>query len=161
MVGGRMAQLLTTSETLSLITLTAALYLLGRTIAKYVGASIGARIVNEVPTIQKYLGGCLLCQAGVALGLSFIIEETFVALGGEARTMGLLILGVVALSTMILEMIGPMAVKLSLRAAGELHQDHPAFTPHDITLVDINDNNVCPPSEDEWLHSDNDDEVEN
>ncbi|MFW9795309.1 MAG: cation:proton antiporter, partial [Candidatus Thorarchaeota archaeon] len=68
MVGGRMAQLLTTSETILLIALTAALYLGGRTFAKYFGASIGGRIVKEVPQIQKYLGGCLLCQAGVALG---------------------------------------------------------------------------------------------
>jgi len=161
MVGGRMAQLLTTSETLLLIAITAVLYLAGRTLAKFFGASIGGRIVNEVPAIQKYLGGCLLCQAGVALGLSFIIEETFVALGGDAQTMGLLILGVVALSTMVLEMIGPMAVKLSLRAAGELPDDHGAFTPHDITLVDIADNKVGLTSEDDEINSETDDELEN
>ncbi|MFW9810376.1 MAG: cation:proton antiporter [Candidatus Thorarchaeota archaeon] len=144
MVGGRMAQLLTTSETLLLIAITAALYLGGRTIAKYFGASIGGRIVNEVPEIQKYLGGCLLCQAGVALGLSFIIEETFVALGGDAQTMGILILGVVAVSTMILEMVGPLAVKMSLRAAGELPVDHDAFEPHEITLSDLADGKNSP-----------------
>jgi Kef-type K+ transport system membrane component KefB len=136
MVGGRMAQLLTTSETLLLIGLTAALYLAGRTIAKYFGASIGGRIVNEVPAIQKYLGGTLLCQAGVALGLSFMIEETFVALGGDAQVMGVFILGVVAVSTMILEMVGPMAVKMSLKAAGEFPEDHTMFEPHDMTLTD-------------------------
>ena len=144
MVGGRMAQLLTTSETLLLIALTAALYLGGRTIAKYFGASIGGRIVNEVPAIQKYLGGCLLCQAGVALGLSFVIEETFVALGGDAQIMGVLILGVVAVSTMILEMIGPMAVKMSLRAAGELPEDHIIFEPHEVTLTDITEGKNSP-----------------
>ncbi|MHA1950675.1 MAG: cation:proton antiporter [Candidatus Thorarchaeota archaeon] len=144
MVGGRMAQLLTTSETLLLIALTAALYLVGRTIAKYFGAAIGGRIVNEVPAIQKYLGGTLLCQAGVALGLSFIIEETFVALGGDAQTMGVLILGVVAVSTMVLEMVGPMAVKMSLKAAGEFPEDHTLFEPHDMTLTEVaNRDNNC------------------
>ena len=142
MVGGRMAQLLTTSETLLLIGLTAALYLAGRTIAKYFGASIGGRIVNEVPAIQKYLGGTLLCQAGVALGLSFIIEETFVALGGDAQVMGVFILGVVAVSTMILEMVGPMAVKMSLKAAGEFPEDHIIFEPHEMTLTDVADNDT-------------------
>ncbi len=160
MVGARMAQLLTTSETLLLIAITAALYLSGRTIAKYFGASIGGRIVSEVPAIQKYLGGCLLCQAGVALGLSFIIEETFVALGGDAQTMGVLILGVVALSTMVLEMVGPMAVKLSLRAAGELPDDHGVFDPHEVTLLDIANNKVCSSTEDEAPNSETDDEVE-
>jgi len=137
MVGARMAQLLTTSESLLLIALTAGLYLGGRTFAKYFGASLGGRIVNESPAIQKYLGGCLLCQAGVALGLSFIIEETFVALGGDAQTMGMLILGVVALSTMILEMIGPLAVKKSLKAAGELPENGPLFEPDEVKLFDI------------------------
>lgn len=149
MVGARMAQLLTTSETLLLIGLTAALYLMGRTFAKYFGANLGGRLVNEVPAIQKYLGGCLLCQAGVALGLSFIIEETFVALGGDAQTMGVLILGVVAVSTMILEMIGPMSVKMSLRAAGELPEDHEPFEPHLVTLSDLADGKNSPISIDE------------
>jgi len=139
MVGGRMAQLLTTSETLLLIAVTAALYLGGRTIAKYFGAAIGGKIVNELPAIQKYLGGCLLCQAGVALGLSFIIEETFVELGGDAQIMGMLILGVVAVSTMVLEVVGPMAVKRNLRAAGELPGGHTMFEPHVITLKDLAD----------------------
>jgi Kef-type K+ transport system membrane component KefB len=161
MVGGRMAQLLTTSETLLLIAMTAALYLGGRTLAKYFGASIGGRIVNEVPAIQKYLGGCLLCQAGVALGLSFIIEETFVALGGDAQTMGILILGVVALSTMILEMVGPMSVKMNLRAAGELPDDHTVFEPHEVTLLDIADNNPLSPFDNEEPNSESDEELEN
>jgi Kef-type K+ transport system membrane component KefB len=155
MVGARMAQLLTTSESLLLIAVTAALYLGGRTIAKYLGASIGGRIVHEVSQVQKYLGGCLLCQAGVALGLSFIIEETFVALGGDAEIMGMLILGVVAISTMILEMIGPMAVKMSLKAAGELPADEDAFDPHDLSLGHIADNaSSCSTSDDEDANSD-------
>jgi Kef-type K+ transport system membrane component KefB len=136
MVGGRMSQLLTTSEAIILIVLTAALYLVGRSAAKYFGASIGARIVNESPAIQKYLGSCLLCQAGVALGLSFIIEETFVALGGDAQIMGMLILGVVALSTMVLEIIGPIAVKHSLKAAGELPDNGPLFEPDEVRVFD-------------------------
>ena len=140
MVGARMAQILTTSETIYLIIITAALYLIGRTLAKYFGAAIGGRIVNEIPVIQKYLGGCLMCQAGVALGLSFIIEETFVALGGDAQIMGMLILGVVALSTVVLELVGPMAVKQSLRAAGEFPEDHILFEPHHTTFTDVADN---------------------
>ncbi|MGY5859080.1 MAG: cation:proton antiporter [Candidatus Thorarchaeota archaeon] len=137
MVGARMAQLLTTAESLLLIALTAGLYLSGRTIAKYFGAALGGRIVNESPAIQKYLGGCLLCQAGVALGLSFIIEETFVALGGDAEIMGVLILGVVAFSTMVLEVVGPLAVKKSLTAAGECLRDGPIFVPDEVKLFKL------------------------
>jgi Kef-type K+ transport system membrane component KefB len=157
MVGGRMAQLLSTSQTLLLIAITAALYLGGRTAAKYFGVAIGARIVNESPSIQKYLGGCLLCQAGVALGLSFIIEETFVALGGDAQIMGMLILGVVALSTMILETIGPMSVKRNLRAAGELPRDRILFEPDEVNLFDVIDGTSCASSDDFMHNSSTDD----
>ncbi|MFW9846952.1 MAG: cation:proton antiporter, partial [Candidatus Thorarchaeota archaeon] len=114
MVGARMAHLLSVVSTLTLVLSIAALYLLGRTVAKYLGARIGATIVRESETIQKYLGSSLFCQAGVALGLSFIVEETFVALGGAAAAAGSLILGVVAVSTIVLEAVGPMAVKHSL-----------------------------------------------
>jgi hypothetical protein len=45
-----------------------------------------------------------------------------------------LILGVVALSTMVLEIIGPIAVKHSLKAAGELPEDGPLFEPDEVRL---------------------------
>lgn len=160
MVGGRMSQLLTTSETLLLITIAAGLYLIGRTLAKYFGASFGAKLVNESSAIQRYLGGCLLCQAGVALGLSFVIEETFVALGGDAETMGLLILGVVALSTMILEMVGPISVKRSLCGAGELPEDYTLFEPDEVRLFDIDKGSRRTNSEDVTTQSGIDDETE-
>ncbi|MGY5859078.1 MAG: cation:proton antiporter [Candidatus Thorarchaeota archaeon] len=161
MVGGRMAQLLTTSETLLLIFITTALYFGGRTFAKIYGTAIGGRIVNEIPAIRKYLGRCLLCQAGVALGLSFIIEETFVALGGEAQTMGVLILGVVALSTMILEMIGPIAVKQSLMSASECPACRAALASHDVTPLEVTDNRSYSKSDDDELNSETDYEIEN
>jgi Kef-type K+ transport system membrane component KefB len=160
MVGARMVQLLTTSESILLIVLTAGLYLSGRTVAKYYGASLGGHIVNEAPTIQKYLGGCLLCQAGVALGLSFIIEETFVALGGDAATMGMLILGVVALSTMVLEVVGPLSVKRSLTAAGECIRDGPIFVPSEIKLFKLPENAPRSPLPVVDPEQSNDDEIE-
>ena len=157
-----MAQLLTTSQNLLLIVLTAALYLGGRTVAKYFGTALGGRIVNESPSIQKYLGGCLLCQAGVALGLSFIIEETFIALNIEsAEMLGMLILGVVALSTMILEMVGPMAVKKSLAAAGELpDEDAPLFEPDDAMIIDIPRESPCSSYPEDEPPQVTDDEIE-
>ncbi|MHA3963818.1 MAG: cation:proton antiporter [Candidatus Thorarchaeota archaeon SMTZ1-45] len=140
MVGARMIQLLTTYETLLLVIITVGLYLGGGAFGKYFGTALGGRIVNEVPAIQLYLGRCLLCQAGVALGLSFIIEETFFALGGEAQIMGGMILGVVALSTMILELIGPMAVRRSLVSANECSACRDAFQSHDDIHLDVSDN---------------------
>lgn len=135
LVGARMAHLLTFESTLTLIFATAILYLGSRTVAKYFGARIGATIVGESETIRRYLGSSLLCQAGVALGLSFLVEETLVSLGGEAASVGTLILGVVAVSTIVLEAVGPVAVKRSLRMAGELPEGEVFLEPHEITTI--------------------------
>ncbi|UCH03486.1 MAG: cation:proton antiporter, partial [Candidatus Thorarchaeota archaeon] len=96
------------------------LYIGGRTLGKVVGARIGGTLTSSEPTVKKYLGICLLSQAGVALGLSVIIETEFAALGGEAALFGTIILSVVAISTMVLEIVGPIAAKWALTRAGEV-----------------------------------------
>ncbi|MFW9862154.1 MAG: cation:proton antiporter [Candidatus Thorarchaeota archaeon] len=96
------------------------LYIGGRTLGKVVGARIGGIATSSEPTVKKYLGICLLSQAGVALGLSVIIETEFAALGGEAALFGTIILSVVAISTMFLEIVGPIAAKWGLERAGEV-----------------------------------------
>ncbi|MFX1264385.1 MAG: cation:proton antiporter [Promethearchaeota archaeon] len=135
LVGARMAHLLTGETTLILVLTVAVLYLGGRTIAKYFGARIGAIVARENANIKKYLGSCLFCQAGVALGLSFLVEETLVALGGAPAEAGTLILGVVAVSTIVLEAFGPVAVKHSLKQAGELPEVGVYLEPHEITTI--------------------------
>ncbi len=96
------------------------LYIGGRTFGKVVGARVGGTVTASEPTVKKYLGICLLSQAGVALGLSVIIESEFAILGGEAAIFGTIILSVVALSTMFLEIVGPIAAKWGLARAGEV-----------------------------------------
>ncbi len=96
------------------------IYLAGRTLGKILGTRLSAAIVNCETPVKKYLGTSLLSQAGVALGLGIIIETKFVALGGEAAIIGIIILNVVAISTIFLELIGPIAAKWSLCRAGEI-----------------------------------------
>jgi Kef-type K+ transport system membrane component KefB len=129
----------------------AIVYLVGRTIGKLSGSYASASIINAEETVKKYLGTCLMCQAGVALGLSFIIEEQFIALGGAAADAGIMILSVVGISTMVLELLGPLVVKWGLRQAGELGDDASIFAPTEYeegeraTATTSN----CPPDEDE------------
>lgn len=137
MVGARMAHLLTLENVIVTVVIVAIVYLSGRTIAKYFGTRLGAVLVGEVDSIQKYLGTCLFCQAGVALGLSFIVEEQFTAIGGPAIEMGILILGVVAISTMVLEGFGPLSVKFSLNKAGEMPPDGDLFNPPELRRIDM------------------------
>ncbi|MHA1904692.1 MAG: cation:proton antiporter [Candidatus Thorarchaeota archaeon] len=158
LVGARMAQLLTVTTTLIAVIITATVYLAGRTSAKYVGTIIGATVVNEQESVRKYLGSSLFCQAGVALGLSFIIEEEFVALGGAAAEIGILVLSVVALSTMVLEVIGPIAVKYSLRKAGELPEGVEPFEPHEFIKFKVSANDDDKSDLQSIVNDENDDE---
>jgi len=115
------------SEYGGIVLLLTLLYIGGRTIGKVLGARMGASITNSESTVRKYLGICLLSQAGVALGLSVLIESEFAVLGGEAAIFGSIILSVVSLSTIILEIIGPIAAKWGLTQAGEVNGNGSCF----------------------------------
>ncbi|MHA2277165.1 MAG: cation:proton antiporter, partial [Candidatus Kariarchaeaceae archaeon] len=93
------------------------LYLIGRTIAKSVGAYLGATIVKAEPVIRKYLGPCLYSQAGVALGLAVLISERLTSLG--VPDMGLLILNTITATTIVFQMFGPIAIKWAVQTSGE------------------------------------------
>ncbi|MGD9396755.1 MAG: cation:proton antiporter, partial [Candidatus Thorarchaeota archaeon] len=102
------------------VILLAAAYVGGRTFAKYFGARFGAQITNTPPLTSKYLGLCLMSQAGIAVGLSLVVEQSFLSIGSaEAIYYGILILNVIALTTMILQVFGPVAASEGLRRAGE------------------------------------------
>ena len=89
------------------------LYILARSLGKYIGAFGGAKAMGCSKTIQKYLGITLLPQAGVALGMTLTAQE----LGGaEAQ----LIRNIVLFSVLIYELIGPMLTKMSLIKAGDV-----------------------------------------
>ncbi|MFW9975484.1 MAG: cation:proton antiporter, partial [Candidatus Thorarchaeota archaeon] len=102
------------------VVLLAAAYVGGRTFAKYFGARTGAKITGTAPLTTRYLGLCLMSQAGVAVGLSLVVERNFLSIGNEqAIFYGILILNVIALTTMILQVFGPIAASEGLRRAGE------------------------------------------
>lgn len=99
--------------------LLAVLYVVGRTFAKYSGSYVGGKITNTPPCTTKYLGFCLMSQAGIAVGLSLVVNQHFSGLGVEAAAAGLLIVNVIALTTMILQLFGPIAASEGLVRAGE------------------------------------------
>ncbi|MFW9907424.1 MAG: cation:proton antiporter [Candidatus Thorarchaeota archaeon] len=99
-------------------------YVVGRSFAKYFGAFAGAKISGTAEPTRKYVGLCLMSQAGVAVGLTLIVERSFLALNNpEATLAGVLILNVVALTTMILQVFGPISAKIALARAGETPEE--------------------------------------
>ncbi|MDH4214002.1 MAG: cation:proton antiporter, partial [Candidatus Thorarchaeota archaeon] len=102
------------------VVLLTVVYVGGRTFAKYFGALAGAVITKSDPMTKKYLGFCLMSQAGVAVGLSLVVERSFTQIGTQAAIdYGVLIISVIALTTMALQVFGPIAASEGLKRAGE------------------------------------------
>ncbi|MCG8430923.1 MAG: cation:proton antiporter [Candidatus Omnitrophica bacterium] len=91
-----------------------AVYLVGRTVGKALGARAGARIGKAPQAVQRYLGFCLLSQAGVAIGLSILASHYF------PGTVGSMIVIIVTVNTFLLEILGPPLVKFAVTKAGEV-----------------------------------------
>ena len=87
-------------------------YIIARSAGKYCGARWSAKAVGCDHTVQKYLGIMLLPQEGVALGMCVSAQ----ALGAD----GELIRNIILFSVLIYELVGPLATKESLKAAGAI-----------------------------------------
>ncbi|NHI83821.1 MAG: hypothetical protein EAX81_05940 [Candidatus Thorarchaeota archaeon] len=124
------------------VILLAGLYVVGRTLSKYFGAFTGARVTNTPPLTRKYLGLCLMSQAGVAVGLSLVVEQNLIAIGTpEAVYYGTLILNVLVLTTMILQVFGPLAADEGLKRAKEFPAD--AYETHKEGLFAAELRDIC------------------
>lgn len=89
------------------------IYIIFRSMGKYLGAHFSAKAVGCDEKTVKYLGITLLPQAGVALGMCVSAQ----ALGAAD---GLLVRNIVLFSVLIYELVGPLLTKEALTAAGEI-----------------------------------------
>ena len=126
-----------------------AAYITFRVGGKMMGAWAGAKYCRMPSAVQKYLGICLLPQAGVAIGLAIISREMF------DPQFGGIIITVVMTETFIIELLGPILVKIGVTRAGEVGRNiteedliksyevkdmmdpQPTTIPHDMPLPTI------------------------
>ncbi|MCI9679551.1 MAG: sodium:proton antiporter [Oscillospiraceae bacterium] len=97
-----------------LVLLIGVVYILFRSIGKYVGAYTSCAATGCGPNITKYLGITLLPQAGVALGM---------ALTAQNLSDGTMVRSVVLFSVLVYELVGPNLTKWALTAAGEIQPE--------------------------------------
>ena len=102
-----------------LIVIVGVVYILFRSLGKYLGARASAMMVKAPPTVKKYLGITLLPQAGVALGMA-LTAGTLAEFGSEAALVGSIVSNVALFSVLIYELIGPFLTKVALSKAGEI-----------------------------------------
>ena len=88
-------------------------YIVTRSIGKYFGAYISAKIMHCEPLIQRYLGITLLPQAGVALGMSVTVAQTL----GEG---GQMVRNIVLFGVLIYELVGPTLTRIALTKSGDI-----------------------------------------
>lgn len=88
-------------------------YIISRVIGQVSGAWAGAMIGKSGPLVKKYMGLALMPQAGVALGMALIAGNKFPEIGGT-------IFPIVAGTTVLFELIGPIMTRMALAKAGEI-----------------------------------------
>lgn len=90
-------------------------YFTARVAGKYLGSLLGGALSGSSAVVRNYMGFALLPQAGVAIGLVFIIA-------GDPQLSGWteIVTPVVFAGVMVSELIGPPLVRFSLQQAGEI-----------------------------------------
>ncbi|MHC4594754.1 MAG: cation:proton antiporter domain-containing protein [Planctomycetota bacterium] len=89
-------------------------YILCRVAGKVIGAQFGARYSGAPAVVRKYLGICLQSQAGVAIGLAILAGQQF------NKDLGHTIIMIVMTATFLMEIVGPVLVKVGVKKAGEV-----------------------------------------
>ena len=97
-----------------LVLLIGVVYILFRSLGKYVGSYGSCALTHCSESIKKHLGITLLPQAGVALGMALTAQQ----LADDA-----VVRNVVLFSVLVYELVGPALTKRSLVAAGEIHEE--------------------------------------
>ena len=94
-----------------LVLLVGVVYIVSRSLGKYLGAYGSCKATGCSEGITKHLGITLLPQAGVALGM---------ALTAQRLSDGEMVRNVVLFSVLVYELVGPALTKRALIAAGEI-----------------------------------------
>ncbi len=98
---------------LSSLGLIGAVYIISRIMGRIGGAYAGAVIAGTDKSIKKYMGLALLAQAGVAIGLAMMVKVNLPHTGGA-------ILNTIIATTVIYEILGPVATRYSLIKSGDI-----------------------------------------
>jgi Kef-type K+ transport system membrane component KefB len=93
-----------------------------RTLFTVIAARISSRVAEDAPILKRWGWASLVSQAGLALGLSVVIERTFPAFGEGFRSLAI---AAVAIN----EMVGPILFKFALDRAGETDRHEPEARP--------------------------------
>lgn len=110
-------------------------YMFLRTIGKWGGSYLGARISHAAAVVRRYLGLGLFTQAGVAMGLALMAVHDFAAFGPAGVELGIKVINITVATTFLFEIIGPPCVRYVLLKSGEAGK---AASPSDTEEIQTN-----------------------
>ncbi|BBO75527.1 sodium/hydrogen exchanger [Desulfosarcina widdelii] len=88
-------------------------YIVARSVGKFIGCRTGARMAGMNITIRNWLGPAMLAQAGLVIGLSNVLAKEWPGPGKNLQTL-------ILASVVVFEMVGPLLTRTSLVNAGEI-----------------------------------------
>lgn len=92
-------------------------YIVSRSAGKILGIRWAAKLRRESAIVRRYLGTCMLAQAGAAIALASVAVQRWPELGGQIQV---IILG----SVVFFEIVGPILIRTSVLRAGEVPLAH-------------------------------------
>ncbi len=88
-------------------------YIIARSVGLVIGGRLGATAASAPALISRYIGWCLLPQAGLALGMALLVNDRLPELGQW-------VLPLIISTTVVFEIVAPVVTRLSLWRAGEI-----------------------------------------
>lgn len=101
------------------VMLVAAVFLFSRAAGKVAGAYMGGKISSAPLAVRRYLGFCLLDQAGVTVGLAIATLHMFAPYGGHTEMLGLMVVNIVTVTTLVNQLLAPFMIKFAIYKADE------------------------------------------
>jgi len=104
------------------IMLLGAAYVLARALGKYGGTYWGCHLSGVSAQVKRYLGLCMLPQAGVAIGLVLLIRVSPLSSRLDAARPGIVgdMVNIVLLSVFVNELVGPPLSRLGVIRGNEM-----------------------------------------
>jgi len=121
-------------------------YVLLRSVGKWAGSWLGARISKAEPAVQNYMGMTLFAQGGVAVGLSIVASQNLQHIQVvEGMSLGDMIIFTVTATTLCVQLIGPAFTRLAIKKANEVDRN---ITEEDVMaelkVADVVDTSIVP-----------------
>lgn len=108
------------------------IYFLSRISGKIIGVAFGARIARSSLQVRRFLGFALVPQAGVAIGLIFLLSSD-----PSLTVFATIITPVVLTGVFLSELIGPVSTRFALSKAGEAESTKSVSEPFSYHLGSI------------------------